>query len=385
MWLFGPPNVEKMEANRDVKGLIKVLGYRKSGWVRGSAAHALGRIGDARAVEPLCAALKDSDSNVSGAAIDALEKIGDARAVEPLVVALKYADRHWRAAAAHALVKIGPPAVEAFGAMLKDSDWDRRKVAAGALVQIGRASVELLIATLQLKDSDWNVCGRAADALGKIGDARAVEPLVAALKDKSSYVRKAAAEALDAIGWRPGQDESGVAYWVAKQKWDKCIEIGAPSVEPLIARLRDSDSKSRSKDDADVRIAVAGALEQIGDARATEPLISELKDIDRDVRFAAACALARFGYAGAIEPLIDALKSGHWPVRQAAAKSLVKLYQSGLLDKEHASLVLAQRGRISASHNDQVEHHSDFNSCGYPVFGNDRHTDDGGIGVSFPV
>jgi len=29
MPLFGPPNVEKLKAKRDVKGLIKALGYQK--------------------------------------------------------------------------------------------------------------------------------------------------------------------------------------------------------------------------------------------------------------------------------------------------------------------------------------------------------------------
>src|SRR5664280_1497750 len=72
MGLFGPPNVEKMKAKRDVKGLIKALGYQKNSCVRKSAVDALGQIGDARAVEPLSAALKDSDSGVQKAAAGAV-------------------------------------------------------------------------------------------------------------------------------------------------------------------------------------------------------------------------------------------------------------------------------------------------------------------------
>jgi HEAT repeat protein len=52
----------------------------------------------------------------------------------------------------------------------------------------------------------------AAGALGQIGDARAVEPLIAVLKDSREHVRMAAADALDKIGWRPGQDESGAPH-----------------------------------------------------------------------------------------------------------------------------------------------------------------------------
>ena len=41
--------------------------------------------------------------------------------------------------------------------------------------------------------------GHAAEALGKIGDPRAIDPLITALKDAKNYVRKNAAEALEEI------------------------------------------------------------------------------------------------------------------------------------------------------------------------------------------
>jgi hypothetical protein len=47
MPIFGPPNVEKMEANRDIKGLIKALGYKKDPNVRKAATLALVKIGKA--------------------------------------------------------------------------------------------------------------------------------------------------------------------------------------------------------------------------------------------------------------------------------------------------------------------------------------------------
>lgn len=50
MGIFGlsKPDVEKMKAKKDVKGLIKALKY-KDMVIRWDAAEALGRIGDARA------------------------------------------------------------------------------------------------------------------------------------------------------------------------------------------------------------------------------------------------------------------------------------------------------------------------------------------------
>jgi HEAT repeat protein len=53
---LAPPDLEKLIAANDVDGLVEVLG----GWNLGSvlsAAKALGRVGDSRAVEPLVAAL----------------------------------------------------------------------------------------------------------------------------------------------------------------------------------------------------------------------------------------------------------------------------------------------------------------------------------------
>ena len=183
MFLFGPPNVEKMKARRNVNGLIKALGYKKDWEVRWDAARALGEIKDPRAVEPLSAALKDERFSVRQAAAEALGKIGNARAVEPLIAALG------------------------------DERSDMRQA--------------------------------AAKALGAIGDARAMEPLIAALKDKDSAVRKAAAEALDHLGWKPAQDESAGWYWMAKHDWDKCVALGALAMEPLIAALKDENEYVR--------------------------------------------------------------------------------------------------------------------------------------------
>ena len=41
MRLFGPPNVEQLKANGDVKGLIKASSYKKDAAIRQAAAQAL--------------------------------------------------------------------------------------------------------------------------------------------------------------------------------------------------------------------------------------------------------------------------------------------------------------------------------------------------------
>lgn len=83
---------------------------------------------------------------------------------------------------------------------------------------------------LKLKDKDPDVRRRAAMDLGRIGDARAVEPLISALKDKDRDVCNKAEEALE--------------------------KIGAEAVEPLIGELKDGH--------ASVRANVARTLGRIG-------------------------------------------------------------------------------------------------------------------------
>ena len=65
MSLFGPPDVDKLKAKGDIKGLIKALGYQRDWQVRVSAARALGEIGDARAVEALIGALGEQHADHS--------------------------------------------------------------------------------------------------------------------------------------------------------------------------------------------------------------------------------------------------------------------------------------------------------------------------------
>jgi HEAT repeat protein len=151
-------------------------------YVRAAAAYALGQIGDPRAVEPLIAALGDESSDVRQDAAYALGEIKDPRAVEPLIAALKDWHSNVRKAAAKALVKIGTPAVEL---------------------------------------------------------------LIAALRDEDERVRQAAAEALDHLGWKPARDENAAWYWATKGKWNACVDIGAPAVQPLITSLRTNDPYMR--------------------------------------------------------------------------------------------------------------------------------------------
>lgn len=99
---------------------------------------------------------------------------------------------------------------------------------------------------MALVDEHWSVRYAAAEALGRIGDARAVEALVAALTDQDTGVRPAVAGALDRID----------------ANWRKC-EAAQQAVPTLLAALTDQD--------AHVRSAAAQALKKI------DPKLAETK------------------------------------------------------------------------------------------------------------
>lgn len=103
MGIFGPPNIEKMKAKKNVKGLIKALDSSYKDRVRIDAAEALGQIGDPKAIEALEVSLMNDE--VGKAAAEALGNIGGQQAIIALVSRLdEYAPPAY---VAEVLAKIG--------------------------------------------------------------------------------------------------------------------------------------------------------------------------------------------------------------------------------------------------------------------------------------
>ncbi len=134
MGIFFPPNIEKLKAMGNVKGLIEALKDKDKG-IRRRAVVALGEIGEP-AVEMLIAALDDEEAR--GDVINALRIIGEPvikplrniRTLELLIVALKDKNPAVRKEVSIALVEIGgAQATEALVTALRNKDF---AVAAGA-------------------------------------------------------------------------------------------------------------------------------------------------------------------------------------------------------------------------------------------------------------
>jgi len=361
------PNVEKMEAKRDVKGLTKALKHHDTsirarsalalerlGWkpkddaerlnyliakndwnelaklaeptvkplikayrserdnsVRRGIVSALGKRGDAKGQEFLVKVLgKDPDSQVRCEAATGLAEIGDARAIGPLIKALKeHPDGRVSDAAKWALAKIGEPALVSMFLYLfkgKDSsdDFKRHRVARAFGGQGGEKATRLLIQALKDKETNRSTRVYMADALGEIGGEKATEALIQALTDEDVFVRNMAAIGLGKIA-------------------------DPRAVDPLIHALKDVSTAYGWKG-WKVRDAATLALSQIGD-QAVEPLIQALKNEDWLVQYGAARALGEIGDTRAIEPL-TIIKGQYSRLSQnyvyLAAKSSLKLIET---------------------------------------------------------
>ena len=336
----------KMGDKRAVWPLIQTL-KDKQEYVRELAAEALGEIGDKRAVQFLMKVLKkDKDKDVREAAMEALGKMGvivkrdpdgklrsglsadekgaahiqalkdrdkDARIDKELLThirALKDRDKGVRKAAAEALGKIGNKrAVEPLIQAFEDIDWAVREAAVEALYKIGKSAIGLL--NRALKDKNELVRLSAAEALGKIGGNKAVRALTRALKDEDMYVRQAAAEA---VGILRSKAAPATEYFISdgtKIEWSKW-------------KIVDCDTLLRNKYDEDDEDVVAkrgpdGKFSEIYSGlpidEEVQRLIRLFEDVDPDIRKGVAKNLGEIGDNEAVKPLIRVLEDKEEEVR----------------------------------------------------------------------
>jgi HEAT repeat protein len=162
-----------------------------------------------------------------------------------------------RLQAAGELVELGEPAVEPLVNALRERREPVWMLAASALVKIGEPAVGALVEALF--DEDEQVRILAVGALGRIRHARAVQPLIYAIRQEKDEVQ-------------------GLMVWAL-------VKIGQPAVGPLLAALRDNLPQ--------VQMAAAQALGEIGDPQAVIPLKGLQKSDHKGVQQAVNEALAK--------------------------------------------------------------------------------------------
>lgn len=205
-------------------------------------------------------------------------------------------------------------------------------------------AIDVLIAALEDEEDRTQVGGyplrrNAARALGKLGDRRAVPPLISALSCSDFYVREAAAQALETLG-----DRSGIPVLIAllndavpgtlpapeppnlTQPFDAILEalgtLGAteaipiiqPFLEHFVPRVRFSAARSMYQLTAEPEAA----------NRYADRLVQALANDDLQLRRAVLADLGAIGYLPAAEAIAETL----------AENSLKLISLKGLLERQ---------------------------------------------------
>ncbi len=324
----------------------QIAALKDEDWaIREEAATALGALRDARAVVPLLSVLRDSDRAVREAAIGALTAIGepsvpalglclsdpqvgvqesasavlasiaDGRVLAPLIASLGNRDWIVRMHAAKALGRIkDPSALEPMIPLLQDKVKAVREEATVALAAIGDAAIPSLLEAL--RHAEWLVRLHAVEALGKMRSSAAVEPLLSVLfNDQDQAIREDVVRALGQIG-----DGRAVEFLVTAMKEpglrtlavEALGRIGDRRAVPVLINVLDGVDRPEATravtgcgDRWDEEMATRGAsvraLGTIGDDTAI-PLLLKVLD-HTETRADAAADLARFG-SKVIAPLL---------------------------------------------------------------------------------
>ena len=346
------------------------------------------RDGSPRAFEMRCQALEHhKDSFARAEIVNAFEKSGNRQAVPAILNALKDKDQHVRWRAAHAVGALGDPSAgDALAEVLSDSSEKARSAAVYSLKRIGWQPKNLN-ETIRFAEAtgDYSLISTTAveaveplvqllrrskhkafvvNTLARIGNTRAVEPLIPVLQDSDQSVRKAAAEALRKFGWGKIPQER-IALAQAEGNYNAIkAENDKAAVEPLIELLLDTSEDARiaaitalvklkdtraihpliflalHEDKQNVSNAVREALVSMG-ASAVQPLIDALKVSEDGFRKKAAEILGQIGDTRAVEPLIPVLQDSDQSVRKAAAEALRK-FGWGKIPQERIALAQAE-------------------------------------------
>jgi HEAT repeat protein len=295
----------------------------------------------------------DNYQTSRGHAADALGEIGDLRAVEPLLATWYKNDEVYSATSiVKAFCKIG----------------DTRAVA--PLIQI-------------LSESEYPE-KNIVDVLARLGDARIIETLINAI---GTWAHHAHNELLffGGVAFEPLVNDvmdgpGDITQWDDENNASVLAKIGGVHAvktlihAPQIIRDREHSLDVRDnifaigngaieplleviedeKEDNSIQYWAALALAKFGDVRAVEPLIRALKGADSDVRAEAAYELGEFGDSRAVEPLLSALKNENEFVREEAANALELLNNATTDDDANAEKQLATKAGEAIDH-DAVE------------------------------
>ena len=281
----------------------------KDSLVRRDAAYGLGDTRDKRALEPLLKLIKDKTCFVSGSAITALGKIGDPKANDELISLLKsYSTKEDKAVlVAEALANTGGQ--EAVKALI--SAYDKWKKEAEGKYTSNKAE-------------KWQVVTSVSKAIDKLIDEASPEvraEFAVVKQDKEMIKAMGAASILSLLklyqnySMQDFADEMidivfNSSFFQNKSEEEKKVFL--ERAIPVLLRVINDNNFNKSHDKARKMLDLLGAP-------AVHLLIPYLQA--KDYRYIASSALGRIGGAAA-EPLILALKDNNPEVRASAVMAL---------------------------------------------------------------
>ncbi|MBU7021778.1 MAG: HEAT repeat domain-containing protein [Theionarchaea archaeon] len=373
----------ELHDERAITPLIEALTHRDK-QVRERAARTLGNFKDRRAVAPLINALQDDYFHVKIQAARSLGKIGDERAIAPLIQLFeeKREKRKYppyiSEAASFALSDIGEAAILPLIELLKDnaSTLTAKYQSTEALKRIGAPAIPHIIEAM--KDRSWKT-GWGAIALGKIGDKRAIEPLIRALEDEDREIRfripevlqnfqdtrailplvrllededhqvqgqaalalrkmgLSALEPVKAFSMASTGRAKGLAVWVLGAVGDRSVlgllleALEDPCWEvrkDAISALRDIMSRERKKSKTSFWEKLKSELKDLENS-VVESITPLLKDPNREVKYDTIRCLGTIGTKNACTLLEEVLKDRDREARRIASKELEHIRKKG--------------------------------------------------------
>lgn len=202
-----------------------------------SAARALGRIGDARAVEPLASLIKEKtvSSVVREAAAEALAQIDDPRTLKPLTEffreSFNLSYNSWVPKLVDNLLKIFDKKLHK--EVIKEFYWISKGLW-DHFVEMGPNASPLLYSVIKSAEAPDYIREGAAKAVGQADKEGGIELLIALLKNQDRHVRGAALYGLQQSAWEPGNDNERAAYFIANGEAARLKELDDIAIKPLL-------------------------------------------------------------------------------------------------------------------------------------------------------
>jgi HEAT repeat protein len=192
-WMARCDAARLLGQSRDPRAVDALLpDLNDSDWrVRRNAAQALGTLRDKRAVEPLINALKDRTMTVRQRAIVALGRIKDLQAL-PALIDIFLEHRHESYDANKAILKFGKKALPEITTAYEKTHSQKLMMLLIEMKYDG--ALGLILKLLQSQEPTVRI--KAIQELGKLGDKKAIPPLIGQLNNNEPLIQSEAVRAL---------------------------------------------------------------------------------------------------------------------------------------------------------------------------------------------